>query len=205
MGNDAERKSSKQTDVSEAPADGDDSDQGNEDERKYIPRPRGRAPRDTDGRDKIWNYTIGQWDCCDLAGSPDHVLPAKSNPSKQPREDPTSAKLKLEEEVVELVFPAAVEIFWPGDNAWYPGVLDNVRVEKRGRKRTLHHVTYDDGDDLWHDMEEEQWRKAAPEPATRDRKLLPQKRKAAQARLDDDCDSIDGFEIMASSCKVGAA
>lgn len=47
-----------------------------------------------------------------------------------------------------------VRVFWTGERRWFKGVCGKSTVEGG---RTIHKVTYDDGDVKWHDLTEEIW------------------------------------------------
>ena len=58
----------------------------------------------------------------------------------------TSDKGPYGKEVLNL----RVKIYWPSDKNWFEGVID-----KYNSRNGEHHVTYDDQDQVWHDLGEE--------------------------------------------------
>lgn len=48
-----------------------------------------------------------------------------------------------------------VKVWWTGESRWFKGVVDDVKIQKSGR--TLHHISYDDGDDQWHHLPSLHW------------------------------------------------
>jgi hypothetical protein len=70
-----------------------------------------------------------------------------------------------------------VSIYWPGDSKWFHGVVDDVKIGGTKRRRVLHHISYADGDQYWHQLSREKW-------------MLRE------------AETVDGFEIQCSSAKI---
>ena len=188
---------------------------------KLFVRPRGRAPRGENGLEQLWDYTTGAWFEVPADYVPEPPAPESkpSKPSKPPPPSPPAGGAATEEvSLNKHQLPVDIEIYWPGDKAWYAGTIDRVRVEKSGAMRRLHHVSYNDGDKLWHHLATEEWKfaRASGRPAKVAKVAKEPKLERSDEAHDDgdaekaesaneaddadhsDSDSIDGFEIHCS-------
>jgi len=73
----------------------------------------------------------------------------KDKKQDKDRETTTSDKGPYGKEVLHR----RVKIYWPSDKSWFEGVID--RYNSRNGE---HHVTYDDLDQVWHNLGEEKWK-----------------------------------------------
>ena len=69
---------------------------------------------------------------------------------------------------VNLHIGMCVEVYWSDDDEWFPGIIKDEAIEGGGTHVVL--LAYDDGNDIWHNMEQEDHR-AVPETAARLNKL----------------------------------
>ena len=133
---------------------------------QWFARPRGRAPRGRDGIEKVWDHTIGWW-CERGSDEGPHTETRALHPTPKPKllkpppvkrmQDNGEFKTGLPVLLLKQHLPVEIRVHWPEEKDWFTGVVDAVRLEK-GSGRRLHHVTYADGDKLWHHLPDETWK-----------------------------------------------
>lgn len=74
--------------------------------------------------------------------APDAGVPTDAEPSRPPAVPWPLERLKT-------CLHRRVHVYWEGEDAWFPGIVDRVLDNDPERMRV--HVLYDDGDKLWYD------------------------------------------------------